>query len=799
MQGRSGLCQKIQSAVGSRMEFDKHGVSQPIIGLIQYTAAEVTSLISSTLIADTKPRQRVGPAWLACAIAAIAAVPLPAQVTETLLHSFISPPMGANPFSNLVRDSSGNLYGTTSIGGAQNAGDVYELSAAGQLTVLYSFTGGSDGSGPNAGVIRDTAGNLYGTTVNGGAYGAGVVYKLTSAGQLTVLYSFTGGPDGANPYAGVIQDSAGNLYGTTAYGGTAFRNAGSGVVYELNTAGQQTVLHTFTGGTDGASPYAGLTRDASGNVYGTTYFGGAANAGVVYEVNTSNDETVLYAFTGLTDGANPNASLFLDSSGRLYGTTFAGGAAGLGVVYKLSTAGAETVLHSFMGGTDGANPNAGLVRDSAGNFYGTTIYGGASGAGVLYKLTPAGRETVPYTFTGGTDGMGPYAGLVGDPSGNLYGTAAYGGAAGLGVVFELSPAGDQTVLYGFPRTLGGYGPNSGVSIDSSGNLYGTTPLGGASGAGVVYEISGGHETVLYTFTGGADGNQPNAGVIRDSSGNLYGTTFNGGASGYGAVYEVDAAGSETVLYSFIGGPDGSNPYAGVVRDSSGNLYGTTWYGGTEDAGVIYKVNTSGQETVLYNFTGPTGSSRSYSALFLDSSGNLYGTEYAGGSAGFGAVYELPAGGQFTVLYNFTGGTDGRYPYAGVVRDTAGDIYGTTEAGGAYSGGVVYMLTPGGSETVLHSFTGGSDGDFPNAGLIRDASDNFYGTTAYGGASGFGVVYELDAANHLKVLHTFTGAPDGANPQSGVIRDSSGDLYGTTQSGGKGNVGAVFKITGMAAQ
>jgi uncharacterized repeat protein (TIGR03803 family) len=388
---------------------------------------------------------------------------------------------------------------------------------------------------------------------------------------------------------------------------------------------------------------------------------------------------------------------------------------------------------------------------------------------VVYKVTPAGSESVLYTFTGATDGAGPYAGVIRDSAGDIYGTTAYGGTAGEGVVFELGTTGFQT-LYGFPEAAGGYGPNSGLIRDPAGNLYGTTPHGGTVGAGVVFRMnSAGQETVRYSFTGGADGSEPNAGVIEDSAANLYGTTFNGGTSGYGVVYEVDSAGSETVLYNFTGGADGSNPYAGVIRDSAGNLYGTTWYGGTEDAGVIYKVDTSGNETVLYNFTGEPGASRSYSALFRDSTGNLYGTAYSGGAAGFGAVYEWATSGQYTVLYSFTGGADGRYPYAGVIRDSAGNL-----------------------------FTGGTDGDFPNGGLSRDSAGNFYGTTVDGGASGLGEVYELSTTNQLTVLHSFTGAPDGANPQAGVILDSSGDVYGTTQSGGKGNVGAVFKLTGVSA-
>jgi len=259
----------------------------------------------------------------------------PTAATETVLHSFASPPKGASSCAGLIRDSAGNLYGTTISGGAAGVGVVFKLSAAGHESVLYSFTGGADGSQPYAGVIRDSAGNLYGTTLLGGAAGTGVVFKVNTSGQETVLYSFTGGADGGYPQAGVIRDSAGNLYGTTASGGTSSR----GVVYKVNTSGQETVLYSFTGGADGSTPESGVIRDSAGNLYGTTVSGGTSFQGVVYKVNTSGQETVLYNFTGGVDGSNPQAGVIRDSAGDLYGTTTYGGTAGgtgFGVVYKLN-------------------------------------------------------------------------------------------------------------------------------------------------------------------------------------------------------------------------------------------------------------------------------------------------------------------------------------------------------------------------------------------------------------------------------------------------------------------------------
>jgi uncharacterized repeat protein (TIGR03803 family) len=260
----------------------------------------------------------------------------------------------------------------------------------------------------------------------------GVVYKLDPTGHQTVLHSFTGGADGGSPYAGVIRDAAGNLYGTTNLGGTA----NAGVVYKLDPTGHETVLHSFTGGADGGRPTAGVILDSAGNLYGTAYNGGTANAGVVYKLDPSGNETVLYSFTGRADGGFPSAGVIRDLAGNLYGTAD-GPIANLGVVYKLDPAGNETVLHSFTGGADGGNPQAGVIRDSAGNLYGTTAQGGV-GLGVVYKLDPSGNETVLYSFSGGADGGYPIAGVMRDATtGNLYGTTRGGGKWYTGVVFVV--------------------------------------------------------------------------------------------------------------------------------------------------------------------------------------------------------------------------------------------------------------------------------------------------------------------------------------------------------------------------
>jgi uncharacterized repeat protein (TIGR03803 family) len=296
-------------------------------------------------------------------------------------------------------DAAGNLYGTTYAGGSAGVGVVYKLDTSGHETVLYSFTGGNDGANPQAGVIFDSTGNLYGTTTGGGSSGWGTVYKLDSTGHETVLYNFTNGSDGSIPVSGVTLDSAGNLYGTAATGGV-HSGFGYGVVYKLDYRGIYKVLYSFTFGLDGGEPLGGVTLDSAGNLYGTTWSGGPPSGdfpGVVYRVDpTTGHETVVYPFTGFADGGGPLGTLIFDL-GNIYGVTQYGGQGpcpffGCGVVFELDPTGHETVLYRFTGGSDGSEPLAGVIRDSAGNLYGTTVFGGAAGEGVVYKVTPGAAD-----------------------------------------------------------------------------------------------------------------------------------------------------------------------------------------------------------------------------------------------------------------------------------------------------------------------------------------------------------------------------------------------------------------------
>jgi uncharacterized repeat protein (TIGR03803 family) len=376
---------------------------------------------------------------------------------------------------------------------------------------IYSFGGGGDGEYTDTELVIDSAGNLYGTSVQGGAFGGGTVFQLTPSGSgwtHTVLYSFTGGADGGEPYKGVTLDAQGNLYGTAVTGGGGSCEGGCGVVYKLTHSGgvwTQSVIHAFTGGNDGSGPGSPVAFDKDGNLYGTTPTGGARGFGVVYEMkpgaNGAWNLTVIHTFTGGIDGLGGSASrLLLDTGGNVYGVNTVGGANGFGNVYELTPqSGGKwqlTTLYSFQDQPDGASPYGGVIFDKSGNLYGTTYYAGANDVGTVYKLTHSNgswTESVIYSFKGGSDGDSPISTLVTDTKGNLYGTTSDGGAAkcGCGTIFRLARDGGtwtESVAYRFPGTPNPGFAYNGMVSDGKGNFYGATVHGGTGNDGAIYHF-----------------------------------------------------------------------------------------------------------------------------------------------------------------------------------------------------------------------------------------------------------------------------------------------------------------------
>ena len=368
---------------------------------------------------------------------------------------------------------------------------VHSGGAGGQtLTNLYWFgSQPTDGRHPSAGLVQGSDANFYGTTLEGGAGGCGTVFRISPSGSYTNLYSFTGGSDGGDPSAGLVQGSDANFYGTTLEGGAG----GCGTVFRISPSGSYTNLYSFTGGSDGGDPSAGLVQGSDANFYGTTHGGGAGGCGTVFRISPSGSYTNLYSFTGGSDGGDPSAGLVQGSDANFYGMTSYGGntnlndGEGFGTVFRISPSGTYTNLYSFSGyPSDGVEPNDGLVRGCDGNFYGTTSGGEACGFGTVFRISPSGSYTNLYSFTGGSDGGWPWAGLVQGSDGNFYGTTLGGGA---GTLFRISPSGSFSNLYSFSLSFSeGYSPKQLVQ-GSDGNFYGITYYGGASDYGSVFRFS----------------------------------------------------------------------------------------------------------------------------------------------------------------------------------------------------------------------------------------------------------------------------------------------------------------------
>jgi uncharacterized repeat protein (TIGR03803 family) len=434
------------------------------------------------------------------------------------------------------------------------------------LTTVFGFES-ADGAHPYAGLVQATDGNLYGTTLGGGASSVGTVFKITAKGVLTTLYSFcsqSGCTDGESPYAGLIQATNGDFYGTTEYGGA--NDLPVGTIFKITSSGTLTTLHSFCSQgsfpycTDGAEPQAGLVQAINGDLYGTTFRGGANGLGTIFKITPGGALTTLYAFcsqSGCTDGSNPVGGLIQAIDGNFYGATFGGGgeptdSLGDGTIFKITPGGALTTLYSFCslsGCTDGKYPEAGLIQGTDGDFYGTTSVGGVNGDGTVFRITPSGTLTTLYSFcsqSGCTDGQTPRTGLVQATDGDFYGTTNSGGAnpgpygAGYGTIFKITPSGTLTTLYSFCSQSGctdGLGSTAPLIQATNGDFYGPTYFGGdvntcklldtyESGCGTLFRLSVGLGPFVKTLpTAGEVGE-----VVKILGTNLTGATsvsFNG--------------------------------------------------------------------------------------------------------------------------------------------------------------------------------------------------------------------------------------------------------------------------------
>jgi uncharacterized repeat protein (TIGR03803 family) len=708
----------------------------------------------------------------------------------------------ANPYGRLIQASDGNFYGTTVNGGNAGVGTVFRMTPNGEWTSLASF-GSTNGAYPYAGLTLGNDGNFYGTT-GAGDGGDGTVFRVTTNGVLTTLTSFFSG-FGAYPCgeAALTLGSDGNFYGTSVSGGYngegyAFKVAANGVLTVLG------YLDFYSGGLGGEiypeNPYGRLVQGSDGMLYGTTV--GFWDAGTVFAMSPNGG----FGFVvPCTNGSDPYAGLTPGRDGSFYGTTFYGGNFGYGTVFRVTTNGLLTTLVSFAD-TNGAYPYADLTLGSDGNLYGTTTAGGNSGNGTVFEVTTNGVLTTIASFAG-TNGAAPYAALTMANDGNFYGATYGGGSAGNGTVFRVTTTGALTTLVSFPPVAPmGAGP-TGLTQGSDGSLYGTTVAGGSSDDGTVFRLAtNGVLSTLASFAG-TNGATPFAGLTLGNDGNFYGTTLGGGAYtdaygyGLGTVFRVLTNGVLTTLGSF-GGTNGAAPFAGLTLGNDGNFYGATRSGGTSNSGTVFRLTTNAVLSTLYSFGSITGTNGNPldgaspdGSLLQGSDGSFYGTTYWGGTNGGGTVFKLTTSGALTTLASF-GHTGGEGPEAGLALGNDGSFYGTTAYGGSSGYGTVFRVTTNGVLTTLASFDG-TNGSGPFASLTLGSDGNFYGTTMWGGDgfsgdiySGYGTVFQVATNGTLTTLVSF-GARN--TVLSGrLMLGSDGNFYGTA-GGGTGGGGVIYRL------
>ena len=677
---------------------------------------------------------------------------------------------GASPYAGLISANDGCLYGTTEYGGVNGYGTIFRITTDGTFTLLTSFNL-TNGANPVAGLTLGSDGSLYGTTTHGGSggkSGSGTVFKWSTNGVLTRLASFntTNGFSYNNvtfgtPVSGLVFGNDGSLYGTTMYGGTY--NDGS--VFRVTTNGILSFIASFFNGNGGSIYPNGLVLGKDGNFYCTAYLG-YNGLGAIIKVTSGGVLNTIYNFnhsydilTGFTypNGCSPMGNLIAGNDGYLYGTASGGGTNNgnqfsFGTVFKISTGGSFTTLAS-LANTNGAGPYAGLVIGNDNNFYGTTLVGGDCGQGAVFKMSTNGTLTEFAPFLG-SFGRWPKGGLTLGNDGKFYGTASSGGTnSGSGTIFNITTNGDFTSLI----SLNTYNsPKTKLTLASDGSFYSVL----IDGTVFRYTPDGQIQQLAYLGY-----NPPFSSLIQGSDEAFYGSSY--GSSG-GFIFKVLTNGFSTNLVSFAN-TNGSDPQGGVCIGKDGNFYGTTMHGGQtypgayNGSGTVFKLTTNGALTTLKVFRGTDYGDGAYpsAGLCMANDGSLYGTTYSGGNntnSNFpfsnGEVFKVATNGIVSNLASFAG-TNGALPEANLVAGSDGNLYGTTRYGGngnTNSGlGTIFRVTPKGVITALISFnrTNGTDIPFartdntsPQAELLIGNDGNLYGTTPYGGIGGDGTVFRV---------------------------------------------------------
>jgi uncharacterized repeat protein (TIGR03803 family) len=761
---------------------------------------------------------------------------------------------GSQPWAGLVQGQDGNFYGTTYEGGAYTYGaplwgygTVFKATAGGLVAAIHSFSY-EDGAYPSSTLVQGSDGALYGTTQGGGTNGIsgatptitpaptppsrgkwaanpgwGTIFKITPGGILTSLLSFAN-TNGAWPSAGLVQDTGGNFYGTTAAGGAY----GAGTVFKLAADGAFTSLYSFSGGDDGSNCAGGLLLASDGNLYGATVGGGLYGLGTVFRITSDGTLATLVQFDGY-QGANPEGTLIQGADGRLYGTTQNGGANGLGAIFRLSIDSPLQITRqpqpqqafagdtvTFSVATFGSQPvSYQWLKNGTNLSDGGNLSGSNTRALALTNLGVADAAmysvVISNAYGAVTSATAPLE-VISSPPYVISGPEAQTVLAGSTVAFSVEASGDGPLSFQWQE--------NGTNLRDGGKLSGSaTPtltlasvtaanagaysvivsnaldvLSSPSAVLTVLPVNppGTSLTFPHLLSGGTGPFNPYAGLIQGTDGNFYGTTLNGGSGLYGAAFKLYTLGEVLSLHSFTDGVDGATPFAGLTQAGDGNFYGASLKGAGPSLGTLFRMTPTGALTPLYSFGGSDDGGNPLASLVQGSDGNLYGTASTGGSNGVGTVFSLSTNGLFTPLWSFNT-TNGSSPAGSLVQGSDGNLYGTTSAGGTQDLGTVFSLSTNGTFNSLVSFDN-TRGAYPSNGLVQAADGAFYGTASSGGTNGgWGTVFRLAADGTLATLHSFN-YQDGAYPVGGLVQATDGNLYGTTSQGGVGGQGTVFQIT-----
>ncbi|MES2836586.1 MAG: choice-of-anchor tandem repeat GloVer-containing protein [Bacteroidota bacterium] len=656
---------------------------------------------------------------------------------------------GSNPVYDKVVEVNGKIYGTTNSSGTNGNGVLYQYDlATGIYTVIQNFNY-DNGAYPEGGLMIASNGKIYGCTTSYGNNYNGTLFELDPTTLVyTVKYHFNN-TSGTYVKARLIEGATDVLFGITNNGG----DNGTGTIFEYNIATNTlTVKHDFNG-TDGYSEN-GLVKATNGNFYGLT----RNNNGKLFEYNTTlSSYTVLYDFSSnASNGIYPEGSLIQASNGKLYGVAGVGGSNSGGVVFEYDiTATSYTVIHNFDGATGNSPKSGELVEASTGKLLGLTQFGGDNGNGVLFELEYATSSyTVKHHFNNSQDGYEAHSSLYKAANGKYYATTRYGAASGSGAFFEYDYATNTCATkFSFNSQPEGKYANGSLTKQTNGKMYGMNSDGGTNGGGVIFEFDpvSKNYAVKYNFNEDDDsGYQPYGSLVQANNGLLYGTTYYGGTNNEGVLFQFNpATTSYTVLHSFEYAT-GSYPfYYGSLATTGNLLYGTAYDGGDNGDGVIYKYDlATSSYTVIHHFNSSIDEGyEPYSSVTIANNGKLYGTTYYGGVDGYGTVYEFDptAAGSFTTLHSFDD-NDGSNPYAGVIEVSAGKFAGTTYDGGLYGDGVIFEFDVNlSSYTVKYNFEDVNNGNGYNSygDLYKAADGMLYGMTEYGGYNGDGVLYQYN--------------------------------------------------------